>query len=69
MSYIYNYLGNIWDYSFKPEEEDKNKYKIIIHKMIDSLFNIIFKGKLDEEFSQDIVKLKTKIVQKLRTKK
>lgn len=69
MSYIYNYLGNIWDYSFKPEEEDKNKYKIIIHKMIDSLFNIIFKGKLDEEFSQDIAKIENKDSSKTKDKK
>ena len=69
MSYIYNYLGNICDYSFKPEEEDKNKYKVIIHKMIDSLFNIIFEGKLDEAFSQDIPKIENKDRSKTKDKK
>ena len=69
MSYIYNYLGNICDYSFKPEEEDKNKYKVIIHKMIDSLFNIIFEGKLDEAFSQDIPKIENKDSSKTKDKK
>ena len=69
MSYIYNYLGNICDYSFKPEEEDKNKYKVITYKMIDSLFNIIFEGKLDEAFSQDIPKIENKDSSKTKDKK
>lgn len=37
--------------------------------MIDSLFNIIFKGKLDEEFSQDIAKIENKDSSKTKDKK
>ena len=37
--------------------------------MIDSLFNIIFKGKLDEEFSQDIPKIENKDSSKTKDKK
>jgi len=51
MTYIYSYLESICFYAFKPDEENKIKYKEIIHKMINFLFNAIIKGKLDEFFS------------------
>ena len=38
MTYIYSYLENICFYYFKPDEENKIKYKEIIHKMINFLF-------------------------------
>jgi hypothetical protein len=58
MNYIYNYIENISNYSFKPDEENKEHYKNIIHKMIDILFRIIFEGKLDSLFSEQILKIK-----------
>ena len=57
MNYIYNYLQNLCDYTFKPNEESKSNYKNIIHKMIESLFNIIFEGKLDDLFAEEIPKI------------
>ena len=57
MNYIYHYLENICNYSFKPDDENKNKYEIIIHKMIESLLNIIFEGKLDILFEEEIPKI------------
>ena len=54
MNYIYQYLDNICNFSFKTEEENKNKYKTIIQKMIESIFNILFNGKLENLFEQEI---------------
>lgn len=54
MTYIYSYLEDICSYAFKPDEENKIKYKEIIHKMINYLFNAIIKGNLDELFSLGI---------------
>ena len=54
MHYIYKYLENICDYQFKPDEESEKKYNIIIKKMIESLLNIIFEGKIENIFSEEI---------------
>lgn len=54
MTYIYSYLDDIYSYAFKPDEENKIKYKEIIHKMINYLFNAIIKEKLDEFSSLEI---------------
>ena len=58
MNYIYNYLENISDYSFKPQEENKNIYINIIHLMIENLLNSIFEGRLEELFSESILDIK-----------
>ena len=60
MNYIYNYLENFAEYPFKPYEENKDNYKKIIHKLIDLLIDVIFKGKLDELFSEEIIKIEDK---------
>ena len=60
MNYIYNYLENFADYPFKPYEENKENYKTIIHKLIDFLINAVFKGKLDELFSEEIINIEDK---------
>ena len=56
MNYIYNYLENICKYSVNIKEENKKKYKNVIHNMIDSLFKIIFEGNLDSIFTKEIPK-------------
>ena len=57
VNYLYNYLENLCSYSFKPSEESKGIYKIIIQKMIKSLLRIIFEGKIDSLFSTEIPKI------------
>ena len=66
MNYIFHYIENICEYSFKPDEENKNNYKLIIHKMIESLLNIIFKGKIDSLFAEEIPRIE--IEESLKTK-
>ena len=57
MNYIYNYLENLCNYSFNPSEENKDVCKKLIQNMIKSLFKIIFEGKLDSLFSNEIPKI------------
>ena len=59
MTYIYRYLENLCDYTFKPDEDNKINYDIIIKKMVESLLNVIFAGKIEEIFSEEIPKIET----------
>ena len=57
MNYIYHYLENLCNYTFKPEKENEKEYNIIIKKMVESILNVTFRGKLDELFSEEIPKI------------
>ena len=57
MHFIYHYLENLCDYSFKPNKESETIYIKIIQNMIKSLIKIIFEGNLDFLFSNEIPKI------------
>jgi hypothetical protein len=57
MNYIYQYLENLSNFTYRPDEENINNYKEVFKKLIQSLLKIIFKGKLDQLFKEEISKI------------
>ncbi len=60
MNYIHQYLENLSNYSYIPEEKNKSNYEKVFKELIESLFKVIFSGKLDELFNEEIPQIDEK---------